>query len=360
MQSIFKSVKDCFGSFGHFVVSFFRSWHGHIGALSIMLVSSAFLVAFFTTSLPVLKALALVQYGMTFLLNIVLMLPLVLVIAMTVYGLDTSVYWKRYKTGRWVFQLLMLCLILGAVVLLTVRWIYLRLFGADLFEMGYMERDFVLVMVCILLQQMYYLVFSLLKDKERAEKKIEALKGEILVLEEQRIRVYERQQEEVLDLRSELESQRMSCGDCALRVAILSDMAMEIEVSFDETAFVKMPVRFLSKVYIVKGDGVKLFYALLVDGRKVLLNINALSNLESLCPSILVKNKSDEVVNILSIRGMETRGGKSFLDVFGSGVVEVGKVYWERLQTYFEELFGAMDRAKELLKRDGNVKGEKE
>ncbi|MBL1411496.1 hypothetical protein [Sphingobacterium faecale] len=366
IRSIFNSVKDCSGSFGRFVSSFFRSWYGHVGGLSIMLVSSAFLVTFYTTSLPVLRSLPLEQHVMTFLLNILLMLPLVLAIGMTVYSLDKSMYWKRYKTGRWIFQLVMLCLVLGTVVLHTVRWVYLKLFSMDLFEIGYMERDFVLVMVCILLQQVYYFVYALLKATERLQTEILGLRSELSTSEEKNVELNcanERLKEELTERQADLESQREGCGHCALHLiyawSILLDMTKEIEVSFDKTSFVNMPVRFLSKVYIEKEDGVKLFYALLVDGRKALLAINALSALESLCPSILMKNKIDELINILSIRGMENREDRPYLDLFGGGQAEVGKSYWERLRVYLDDLENAMQNAKELLKKEWNADGEK-
>jgi hypothetical protein len=129
-------------------------------------------------------------------------------------------------------------------------------------------------------------------------------------------------------------------------------MTKEIEVSFDNTSFDKMPIRFFSKVYIEKEDGVKLFYAQLVDGRKALLAINALTALEMLCPSILMKNKVDELVNILSIRGMENTEDKPYLDLFGGGQAEVGKSYWERLRVYLDDLENAMQNARELLKKE--------
>ncbi|ERJ57446.1 hypothetical protein [Sphingobacterium paucimobilis] len=352
-QSLFKSVKDGFSSVGQFVVSFFSSWYGRPVALGIMLVSSAFLVTCFTKSFPVLESLLIKQHTMTFLFNIVLMVPVVLVVGMTVYSLDKSAYWSRYKTGRWIFQLLMLCPVLGAVILRTVRWVYLGLFDEDLFEIGYIERDFVLVMMCILLQQVYYLVYGMWRE-------IEDLHKSVLMYEEKEQRLIE----EGAAIRGELEAQRAGCGDCAMYLiyawSILSDMYKEIEVSFDETAFVHIPVRFLSKVYIQKKDGVKLFYAKLLNEREVLLNINSLSGLEALCPSILVKNKTDELINILSIRTVEIKEDRAYLDLFGGEIVEVGKVYWERLRIYLDELERAMDKAKELLKRNWDVQGEEE
>ncbi|TDQ80136.1 hypothetical protein CLV99_1591 [Sphingobacterium yanglingense] len=367
MQSLFKSVKGWASSLGRFAVSFFGSWYGRVGALSIMVLSSALLVTFYTTSVPVLKWLLLERYVMTFLLNIILMVPLVLVVGMTVYSLDKSPYWSRYKTGRWIFQLWMLCPVLGAVVLHMVRWIYLGLFNADLFEIGYMERDFVLVMVCVLLQQVYYFVYGLQKARELLQVELMGLRAELSASEEKAVELEhanERLKGELAEAKAELESQRAGCGDCALHLiyawSILSDMDKKIEVSFDSVGFVSMPVRFLSKVYIEKEDGVKLFYALLVDGRKVLLAISALSALESLCPSILMKNKSDELINVLSIRAVETRDDRSYLDLYGDEKVDVGRAYWERLRVYLEELECAMNKAKELSERGRNTKEEDE
>ncbi len=364
---LFKSVKDSISSIGRFMASFFSSWYGHVGALSIMIVSSALLVTFYTTSLPVLRSLTMERHVMTFLLNILLMVPLVLVVGMMVYSLDRSPYWSRYKTGRWIFQLSMLCPVLGAVVLHTVRWVYLGLFDEDLFEIGYMERDFVLVMVCVLLQQVYYFVYGLQKARELLQTEIIELRAELSASKEKTVELEqanERLEGELAEAKAEMVSQRAGCGDCALHLiyawSILSDMDKKIEVSFDSVRFVSMPVRFLSKVYIEKEDGVKLFYALLVDGRKVLLAISALSALESLCPSILMKNKSDELINVLSIRAVETRDDRSYLDLYGDEKVDVGRTYWERLRVYLDELERAMNNAKELSERGRNTKEEDE
>lgn len=354
-------LKNISFRFRSFAISFFRSWYGHLGALGILILLSALLVTFYTTELSVIRSFGNEKYVVTLLLNIVLMTPLTLTIGMTVFALDSSVYWNERKTGRWFFQLILTGVVLGLVVLHTVRLIYLGLFNQDLFDMGYVKRDFVLVMVCILLQQGYYKIRKLQKDRKNltnslreAALKIETLEKKYETLERQHAVLEER----LADLQLSIDRKEQACKEYKESLGfcykLLWSLTQEVRVSYDRMTYVHVPIRHLSKVYIPKGESSKLFYAKLVDAKEVLIEINSLSSLEQLYPYVLMKNKKDELVSILAFKDLVCKGNKWYLDLFGTDLTEVSKEQATRISEYRDALLAGMDKAKELLNREGD------
>lgn len=353
--------------FRGFAISFFRSWYGHLGALVIMLLFSALLVTFYTTELSVIRSFGSKKHVATLLLNIVLMTPLTLTIGMTVFALDRSVYWNERKTGRWFFQLILLGVVLGLVVLHTVRLIYLGLLNQDLFDMGYIKRDFVLVMVCIGMQQVYYKIRKVQIDRKNltnslreAELKIETLEKKYEVLERQHAVLEER----LADLQLSLDRKEQACKEYKESLGfcykLLWSLTQKVRVSHDKMTYVHVPIPHLSKVYIPKGENSKLFYARLVDAKQVLIEINSLSSLEQLYPYILMKNKNNELVNILAFKDLFCEGDQWYLDLFGTDLTKVSKEQGIRISECRAALEVGMDKAKELLQRDRNLNSDEE
>lgn len=353
--------------FSGFAISFFRSWYGHLGTQGIIVLSSALLVTFYTTELSVVRSFGNEKHVVTLLLNIGLMIPLTLTIGMTVFALDSSGYWNERKTERWFFQLILLGVVLGLVVLHMVRLIYLGLFNQDLFDMGYIKRDFVLVLVCIGMQQVYYKIRKVQIDRKNLTNKLHESVVKMGILE-QKCAVLELQhavlQERLADLQLSVDMERKECEEYKESLdfcyKVLWSLTQEVRVSYDRMTYVHIPIRYLAKVYIQKDESSRLFYTKLVDGNEVLIDINSLSSLENLYPSILMKNKKDELVNMLAFRDLVCVGDKWCLDLFGTNLTEVNKEQQARISEYLAALEVGMDKSKELLQRDWNLNSDEE
>lgn len=336
-------------SFRDFTHKFFKSWYGHLGALLIQVVLSALLVTFYTTEISIVKSFGNKAHFITLLLNAVLMVPLTLIIGMVVYALDTSVYWLENKVGRWLFQFAMLGVVLGLIVLYSVRLIYQGIFNVDLFEIDYVNRDFILVLVCIVLQQVYYMVRKVQRDHKAALESLEEYRDKMKALE-QRNSILE---EGLADLQWSLDLERKRCRDLREPLAyffeVLWCLKQEVGISYDSMPYEHVPIRFVARVYIKAGESNKLFYATLLDAKEVLIDINSLTSLEGLYPSILIKNKKNELVNMAAIKGIKSREGKSFLALFGVGEIEMNKEQKEKIIEYRARLRQEINKAKELL-----------
>lgn len=327
-----------------FVTAFFSSWYGDLVPLTLIVLLSAFVITFYTTGEPFVKSIANPAHYITLVGNILLMTPLSLIIAMSIYALDTSKRWSQNVVGRWLFQIIALGIALSVTAMHVVRLIYLSWLQVDLFEMGYLERDFVVVMGCIILQHAYYKIRKVQKERAALEAKLVPYKEQAAVLAGT--------QNALLALREEYKEAE---NHLAYSWGILNDIIKEIAVSYNGVDFVKLPVRFLSKVYFKNEGNDKIFYSTTVDGKEVMLEISALSSLERLCPTILMKSTRWELVNLLAVKDLRSTDGKWYLDLFGFGLTEISKDQRERLQANYDRFRQEFEKAKELLCKDRNA-----
>ena len=92
----------------------------------------------------------------------------------------------------------------------------------------------------------------------------------------------------------------------------------------------------------------------------MLIDINFLSSLENLYASILIKNKKDELVNMLAFKGLVFKADKWYLDLFGTDLTEVNKEQSTRISEYRAALLVGMDKAKELMQGNRYLKNDEE
>ena len=75
-----------------------------------------------------------------------------------VYLLDRDTYLGQHEFQRYLLQFVGLVLLLGAVALRVVYKVYFVVFGADLQKTEYFERDFVVVIFCLIMVQVYFVI----------------------------------------------------------------------------------------------------------------------------------------------------------------------------------------------------------
>lgn len=337
-----------------FLRAFFSSWYGDYMALVAIVLVSAFMVTFYTTGEPIVKSIANPAHRITFMGNILLMIPLSLIIATSIYALDRSERWRRNVVGRWIFQITALGLVLSLAAMHVVRLIYMELLHVDLFEMGYMERDFVVVMGSIILQHAYYKIRKVQQDRG-------VLRGE-LELHDAKVNGWKVKAEQLEMQVDEMQKQLVVLQDEHEDVKdrliyswkILEDMTQEISASYNEVDFIPLPVRLIAKAYFKNKGNDKVFYARTVNGKKVMLAINALSAMERLCPALLMKSTRSELVNLLAINDILSEEGKWYLDLTGAGLTEISKDQREKLLANSDKFKLWLEGTKELLNKDWN------
>ena len=135
---------------------FFRSWYGNVLILMLLAATSSFLITFYTTALSVPWSITLEKHLMIFLFSFVLMLVAILPISYVIYRLDANSYLRQHELLRYIIQFILLVLLIGAVALRVVYAVYFTFFRVDLQKSEYFERDYVVVMFCLIMVQVYY------------------------------------------------------------------------------------------------------------------------------------------------------------------------------------------------------------
>lgn len=156
--------------------SFISSWYGNIQVLMLLAAASSFLITFYTTALSVPWSITLTKHLLVFVFSFVLMFLAFLPIGYGVYRLDASSYLRQNELLRYLIQFILLVFLLGAIALRVVYAVYLVFFNVDLQQAEYFERDYVVVLFCLIMVQVYYVLRKDRKLRSFTLKRIEILK----------------------------------------------------------------------------------------------------------------------------------------------------------------------------------------
>ncbi|WP_031289094.1 hypothetical protein [Sphingobacterium sp. IITKGP-BTPF85] len=137
---------------------FFRSWYGNVLILMLLAATSSFLITFYTTALSVPWSITLEKHLMIFLFSFVLMFVAIFLISYVIYRLDANSYLRQHELLRYIIQFILLVLLMGAVALRVVYAVYWTFFRVDLQKAEYFERDYVVVMFCLIMVQVYFAI----------------------------------------------------------------------------------------------------------------------------------------------------------------------------------------------------------
>ncbi|MFD2554739.1 hypothetical protein [Sphingobacterium tabacisoli] len=382
---MYKSKTSLFARFKTFSYAFFNSWYGYGWILLLLDVLSALVITFFTTEKAIIVSLWNKAHLYALGLNILLLLPVVLSIAMLVYAMDTSRYWRRSVTSRWALQGLLLLMVLPLLCTATVYGLYRAWLGVDLLAMGYLQRDFVVLLGIIVLLQVYFKVRKEELNKRQMVHKMKRLihkqrrtyrfalhmqdrmlKNEgdhmihraELLLENARLGAELKQLQEASEKLLQAERDRMDSMRPYARFSwgMLQGMLDKVDVSFDHTTFESVYVRFISSVFFVGSGAARLFYVRMMDGRKGMIAISSLAMLKEKYAAILTSATRDELVNVLALIEIEVLEDKGFLHRLGGDPIAVARDRAEKLKLEYVEVLSYMDGAKELLGIGGEKK----
>lgn len=153
---------------------FRKSWYGNVWMMMLFSALSAFLVTFYTTAESFSWSLTSLRHLVTWLFSFVLLFVVVCTIACVVCLLDIQAYFLRHELLRYLLQFVVLVVGLGAIALKVVYRAYFVVFGIDLQSTDYFERDYVVVLFCIIMVQVYYAV--------RKERRLRAYAGKRIVV----------------------------------------------------------------------------------------------------------------------------------------------------------------------------------
>ena len=137
---------------------FLRSWYGNVLILMLLAATSSFLITFYTTALSVPWSITLEKHLMIFLFSFVLMFFAIFLISYVIYRLDANNYLRKHELLRYMIQFILLVLLMGAVALRVVYAVYLTFFRVDLQKSEYFERDYVVVLFCLIMVQVYFAI----------------------------------------------------------------------------------------------------------------------------------------------------------------------------------------------------------
>lgn len=155
-------------------ISFRKSWYSNLHYQVIIATISAFLVVFYTTKNTLLRSFMSIDHLAVFLFSFVLFLLVTYLIAYVVYRLDYVSPSFTHSLQRWLLQVGLLGVLLPIICLQTVYQLYWMVFARDLRQTEYLERDFVVVLACLLAIQVYFKLrhakierTALQKDRDR-------------------------------------------------------------------------------------------------------------------------------------------------------------------------------------------------
>lgn len=312
--------------------------------LMLFAAASALLITFYTTALSLPWSLTLGKHLLIFCFSFVLMLPAVLSIAYGVYRLDTNDYLRQHERLRYLIQFMLLVFLLGAIALRVVYTVYLLVFGVDLEEGEYLERDFVVVMFCMIMVQVYYFIrkerqistyrirryrvmqhWLLERDGEikEWEDKEQKLQKEIEALQVSKRALGNRYENELEELRRRKQRLRanheqLSLDESRLK-ACFKELGEQIQVMMGaENEWVRIPQ--IAYFYLKEGASkFKLVDVQLLDGRKGTVDMESLSKIEKRWPNLLFRAGRWLLIQHLAIKDVYKDGDIYILELYGEG-----------------------------------------
>ena len=340
---------------------FLRSWYGNLWSMFLLAAISSFLITFYTTALSVPWSLTLGKHMLIFLFSFVLMVAAIFPTAYIVYRLDNDHFMRQHELLRYLIQFLLLVLLLGAVALRVVYALYLVLFRVDLQKAEYFERDYVVVLFCLIMVQVYYAVRKERSCRNYARKRYQIMKkwllhGDELLkknahdqvlllkqLEESRseqqclilrhevqldqlaveraklVKLYDKQMHELRVRKQRLRSNHelLSRDEMHLK-RCLKELNDEILVIIGaENEWVRIPQ--IAYFYLKVGSSrSKLVDVSLLDGREGKVDLESLAKIEKLWPNLLFRVGRGRLIMHLAIRSLCKEGDMHFIVFYGA------------------------------------------
>lgn len=323
---------------------FFRSWYGNMRIIVLLAGISSCFITFYTTYESFFSSITRERHIIIFLFSWLLMLLAITPVAYVVYKLDASTYLGQNDKIRYPMQFLVLVLLLGAIALRVVYKIYLALFGVDLQKRDYFERDFVVVMFCLIMVQFYY-AFRRERIRNNFRKKRSKVMQKWLLQKDEQIKTQEREHNELLmhyehEL-SELKSRkqrlranhdRLSSHEIRLQTC-LKEATQQFEVMFgalNETVRIPQVAYFHLKEGSAKS---KLVDVRLLDGREGTVDIDSLAKIEKLWPNLFFRAGRGMLIQHMAIKDQYRDEGDYIVELFGESNerLKVSSEAYERL-----------------------------
>lgn len=323
---------------------FFRSWYGNMRIIVLLAGISSCFITFYTTYESFFSSITRERHIVIFLFSWLLMLLAITPVAYVVYKLDASTYLGQNDKIRYPMQFVVLVLLLGAIALRVVYKIYLGLFGVDLQKRDYFERDFVVVMFCLIMVQFYY-AFRRERIRYNYRKKRSKVMEKWLLQKDEQIKTQEREHNELLmhyehEL-SELKSRkqrlranhdRLSSHDIRLQTC-LKEATQQFEVMFgalNETVRIPQVAYFHLKEGSAKS---KLVDVRLLDGREGTVDIDSLAKIEKLWPNLFFRAGRGMLIQHMAIKDQYRDEGDCIVELFGESNerLKVSSEAYERL-----------------------------
>lgn len=351
---------------------FFRSWYGNVLILMLLAATSSFLITFYTTALSVPWSITLEKHLMIFLFSFVLMFVAIFLISYVIYRLDANSYLRQHELLRYIIQFILLVLLLGAVALRVVYAVYWTFFRVDLQKAEYFERDYVVVMFCLIMVQVYYFIrkerrvkaFDLkrfmimekwfmkkeedLENEIQKNKTLQNLLHDAQVEQERLIMLYEERIDEVivqkqlrldavqqekktlilkhesemneLKLRKQLlrmSHEQLSDGDRRSRLFIQQiSKTLSIIIGVEN---VKVRITQVAYFYLKKGSSsFKMVDVKLLDGREGRIDIESLAKIEKLWPDLLFRSSRGRLIQLLAIKDFFKKDDVFIIELYGA------------------------------------------
>lgn|GEM_PF-719133 len=351
---------------------FFRSWYGNVLILMLLAATSSFLITFYTTALSVPWSITLEKHLMIFLFSFVLMFVAIFLINYVIYRLDANSYLRQHELLRYIIQFILLVLLLGAVALRVVYAVYWTFFRVDLQKAEYFERDYVVVMFCLIMVQVYYFIrkerrvkaFGLkrfmimekwfmkkeedLENEIQKNKTLQNLLHDAQVEQERLIMLYEERIDEVivqkqlrldavqqekktlilkhesemneLKLRKQLlrmSHEQLSDGDRRSRLFIQQiSKTLSIIIGVEN---VKVRITQVAYFYLKKGSSsFKMVDVKLLDGREGRIDIESLAKIEKLWPDLLFRSSRGRLIQLLAIKDFFKKDDVFIIELYGA------------------------------------------
>ncbi|NJI74058.1 hypothetical protein HCX49_12675 [Sphingobacterium kitahiroshimense] len=340
---------------------FFRSWYGNLWSMFLLAAISSFLITFYTTELSVPWSLTLRKHMLIFLFSFILMVLAIFPTGYVVYRLDTDSFMRQHELLRYLIQFLLLVMLMGALALRVVYELYLALFGVDLQKAEYFERDFVVVIFCLIMVQVYYFIRKERKVSAYTFKRNQIMKmwllhreesideigsGKVVLLQELKesraqqeslrmlhetqldelsverdklIKFYEDDLQELRARKQHLRSSHelLSMDEMRLKIC-LKELSDEVLVIIGaENEYVRIPQ--IAYFHLKEGSSrFKLVDVLLLDGREGKVDLESLAKIEKLWPNLLFRAGRGLLIMHLAIRTLLKEGDMYFIVFYGA------------------------------------------
>lgn len=325
------------------IQSYFSSWYGKMWIMLLLAAASSFLITFYTTALSVPWSLTLGKHGLIFLFSFVLLLMAIIPIGFVVYRLDANSYLREHVLLRYLIQFVLLTLLLGALALKVVYVVYFVFFGVDLQQAEYFERDYVVVLFCLIMVQVYYAIrkkhklraFTLrrvqvnqkwllyrdelvdghVKNEAVIQQQLEA----ILLDKERLILHYEAELLELKTRKQKLRScHELLCEDEQRIKVCIQEISQQIMVMIG-VENERVRITQVSYFYLRKGaSSLKLVNVRLLDGRDGTVDIESLAKVEKLWPNLLLRSSREKLIQLLAIKDIVKKDNGYLIELYGA------------------------------------------